>query len=151
MDMLSKASEYAIRALVYIETKNRGNNRPGYREIAAAIDAPEQFTAKLLQSLVRQGLLKSVRGRGWGFFFDADADPLKLVDVITSVEGNKLFTKCGIGLSQCSSESPCPIHHEYAVIRDRYLNLVSQTTIQILAARIMEGDAVLNRLNLLDS
>ena len=82
--MLSKASEYAIRALVYIETKNRGNNRPGYREIAAAIDAPEQFTAKILQSLVRQGMLNSVRGRGGGFFFDADADPLKLVDVITS-------------------------------------------------------------------
>ena len=146
--MLSKASEYAIRSLIYIVIKNRDNHRAGYREIAAAIEGPEQFTAKILQSLVRHGMLSSVRGRGGGFSFDPKAADLRLIEVINAVEGYKLFTRCGIGLSQCSSTSPCPIHHQYAVIRDQYLDLASNTTVQMLADRIMEGEAVLNRLEL---
>lgn len=144
--MLSKASEYAIRSLVYVAIKNRDSQRPGYREIAREIEAPEQFTAKILQSLVRQGLLQSVRGRGGGFFFKPEAAPIPLIEVINSVEGYKLFTSCGIGLSQCSNTAPCPIHHQYAVIRDQYQQLATNTTIEMLAKKIIEGKAVLNRL-----
>ena len=144
--MLSKASEYAIRSLVYVAIKNRDNQRPGYREIAKEIEAPEQFTAKVLQSLVKQGLLNSVRGRGGGFFFKPDAAPIFLIEVINSVEGYKLFTRCGIGLSKCSDTEPCPIHHKYTVIRDQYRELATSTTIEMLAKQIVEGKAVLNRL-----
>lgn len=144
--MLSKASEYAIRSLVYVAIKNRDNQRPGYREIAREIEAPEQFTAKILQSLVRQGMLLSVRGRGGGFFFEPQAAPIALIEVINSVEGYKLFTRCGIGLSQCSDTSPCPIHHQYAVIRDQYQQLATNTTIEMLADKIVAGKAVLNRI-----
>ncbi len=144
--MLSKASEYAIRALVYICMKDRESVRPGYREIAQYIEAPEQFTAKVLQTLVRSGLLSSVRGRGGGFFFEKDRDPIAIIDVINEMEGNHLFTRCGIGLNRCSDESPCPIHHQYAVVRDQYKRLAEQTTIKDLAERILSGDAVLNRL-----
>jgi Rrf2 family protein len=144
--MLSKASEYAIRSLVCVAIKNRDNQRPGYREIAREIEAPEQFTAKILQSLVRQGMLQSVRGRGGGFFFAPDSPPLTLIEVINSVEGYKLFTRCGIGLSQCSDAEPCPIHHQYAIIRDQYQQLATNTTIKMLANQIIEGKAVLNRL-----
>jgi len=144
--MLSKASEYAIRSLVYVAIKNRDNHRPGYREIAKEIDAPEQFTAKVLQLLVRQGLIQSIRGRGGGFFFKPDTAPLPLIEVINSIEGYKLFTRCGIGLSHCSDSNPCPIHLKYAIIRDQYRELATNTTIDMLADQIIEGKAVLNRL-----
>ncbi len=144
--MLSKASEYAIRALVYICMMDRDSKRPGYKEIAKYIEAPEQFTAKVLQSLVRSGLLNSVRGRGGGFFFDKDSEPITVYEVIMEMEGNHLFTRCGIGLNRCSDESPCPIHHQYAVVRDQYKKLAETTTINDLADRILSGDAVLNRL-----
>src|SRR5690554_7670880 len=64
----------------------------------------------------------------------------------SAMEGYKLFTRCGIGLSQCSDTAPCPIHHQYAGIRDQYQQLATQTTIQMLADRIAGGEAVLNRL-----
>jgi Rrf2 family protein len=144
--MLSKASEYAIRSLVYIAVKNRDGLRPGYREIAREIEAPEQFTAKILQTLVRQKLLMSVRGRGGGFFFDPQCKPLPLIEIINAIEGYKLFTRCGIGLSKCSDENPCPIHNQYAIIRNQYQDLATKTTINTLAKKIIDGDAVLNRL-----
>ena len=144
--MLSKASEYAIRALVYISIKSRESLRPGYREISQYIEAPEQFTAKVLQSLVRNGFIQSVRGRGGGFFFEDNNKPLTLLEVINETDGYRLFTRCGIGLSKCSDSEPCPIHHQYAIVRDQYHDLAANTTIQSLADKIISGDAVLNRL-----
>jgi Rrf2 family protein len=144
--MLSKATEYAIRAMVYIAVKNRENQRPGYREIAREIEAPAHFTAKILQIMVRQSLLHSAKGRGGGFYCQANDRPVTIIEVIQHVEGLRLFTSCGIGLSQCSDTNPCPIHQEYAVIRNQYQKLAASTTIQSLADKIIRGDAVLNRL-----
>jgi Rrf2 family protein len=144
--MLSKAAEHAIRAMVYIAVKNRDNKRPGYREIAREIEAPEHFTAKILQTLVKNSVLHSAKGRGGGFFCLEEERPVTIIEIIQHVEGLKLFTSCGIGLSLCSDSNPCPIHNEYAVIRNQYQKLVASTTIQMLADKIIKGEAVLNRL-----
>ncbi len=67
--MLSKSSEYAIRALVFIQLCNWEKKRPGVGEIAKEIEAPEAYTAKILQTLTKNKLLDSMKGRGGGFFF----------------------------------------------------------------------------------
>ncbi len=144
--MLTKATEYAIRAMVYIVLKNREQKRPGYREIAREIEAPEHFTAKILQTLVKQSVIQSAKGRGGGFFCSPDRKPVTIIEVIQHVEGLKLFTRCGIGLSHCSDTNPCPIHNEYAIIRNKYQELAALTTIQSLADKISNGHAVLNRI-----
>ena len=64
--MLGKATEYAIRALVFIYLRNLEGKRPGFREIAANIDSPVQFTAKILQTLTRMEIISSMKGRGGG-------------------------------------------------------------------------------------
>ena len=101
--MWSKTTEYAIRALVQVAVCNIGGHRPGFREIAESIDAPVQFTAKILQTMSRASLVHSVRGRGGGFFFDPDRPDLKLAEVIRTLEGDKYFTRCAIGLMKCDA------------------------------------------------
>ncbi len=144
--MISKGTEYAIRAMVYIEIKNRESVRPGYREIAREIEAPEQYTAKVLQNLGRNRILGSVRGRGGGFFLEKDPGQITLLDIIKVMEGDSFFTSCGFGLRQCSNANPCPMHDRYARIRDGYFDLVSAETVKSLADRISSGEAVLNHL-----
>ena len=144
--MLGKTSEYAIRALVYVYIQNLEGKRPGYKEIAKNIDSPEQFTAKVLQSLARAELISSMKGRGGGFFFDQSAAPLPLYKVIRVMEGEKLFSKCGFGLKRCNSENPCPLHDDYSPLREEFLKLVTRQTIQSLADKINEHKAVLTRL-----
>lgn len=143
--MLPKSIEYAIRAMIYVASKNREGLRPGFKEIAANIDAPVQFTAKILQKLVRGGLLVSNKGRGGGFSCLHRA-PISLKEVIICMDGDELFTKCGIGLKHCSEKNPCPLHHQYVEVRDKFLNMAEQNTIQNLANKIVSGEAVLNRL-----
>ena len=144
--MLTKATEYAIRALVYIAIQNFDGKRPGFKEIAEKIESPEQFTAKILQILTRKGLIHSAKGRGGGFFFDKPKDSLPLYEVIRTLEGESFFSKCGFGLRSCSSDSPCPLHSEYMPVRDGFYMLLKKETIQSLANRILEHKAVLTRL-----
>ena len=143
--MLGKATEYAIRALVYIYMQNQAGKRPGFREISKKINSPEQFTAKILQNLAREKLVRSMKGRGGGFFFDHPAALLPLYEVIRVVEGESFFNKCGFGLKRCNSENPCPLHDEYSPVRERFFSLVKNVTIQSLAAKIYDNKGVLTR------
>jgi Rrf2 family protein len=143
--MLGKTTEYAIRALVYVYIQNQEGKRPGFKEIAKKINSPEQFTAKVLQSLAREELISSMKGRGGGFFFDDSITPLTLYEVIGVMEGEKFFSKCGFGLKQCDSKNPCPLHYDYSPVREEFFKLVTKQTIQSLANKINENKAVLNR------
>ena len=143
--MLGKATEYAIRALVYVYMQNQAGKRPGFREIAKKINSPPQFTAKILQKLVREELVSSMKGRGGGFFYDEPATPLTLYEVIRVMEGEIFFFKCGFGLQRCNSANPCPLHDEYSPLREGFFKLVKNVTIQSFAAKIYDNKGVLTR------
>lgn len=133
MAMFNKETEYALRGLVYIQLQNYNDRRPGIAEISKEIDAPPFYTAKILQQLVRQGFIFSIKGKGGGFFFDNHKPDLTIKELITCTEGTKLITGCGFGLKNCSDENPCPLHEKYAPIRSAIDHLVSTETIQSLA------------------
>ena len=146
--MLSKSTEYAIRALVYVQLCNWEQKRPGVAEIAKEIEAPESYTAKILQTLTKNKLMDSMKGRGGGFFFNNNQSNLTLYEVIHLVEGDACFHKCGFGLKQCNNNNPCPLHEKYLIIRDGFFDIVKTETIKSLSEKILQGDAVLNRLKI---
>jgi len=134
--MFHKETEYALRALVYIQQQNELGHRPGLSEIAREIDAPGFYTGKILQRLVRQGFLTSRKGKGGGFGFGRDKPPLPLRDLILATEGNKILTGCAFGLKECDQDHPCPLHYRYAPIRNALNDLVATATIQSLAGSL---------------
>jgi Rrf2 family protein len=133
--MFNKETEYALRGLVYIQIQNLTGRMPGVAEIAKEIDAPPFFTAKILQRMVRQGFVKSLKGKGGGFYFDINKPDLPIKDFIVATEGGTLFSGCGFGLRNCDITNPCPLHEKYAPIRDSINTLVSTETIQSLATK----------------
>ncbi|MFN8258063.1 MAG: Rrf2 family transcriptional regulator [Bacteroidales bacterium] len=133
--MFNKETEYALRALVYIQIQNIHEKRPGIEEITNEIEAPRFFTAKILQRLVRLGFVISIKGKGGGFYFDPKKPELTMKELITATEGNKIITGCGLGLKKCDESNPCPLHHMYKSIRESIDNMVSTETIQSLALK----------------
>jgi Rrf2 family protein len=133
--MFNKETEYALRGLVYIQIQNLKGRRPGIVEIAKEIEAPQFYTAKILQRMVKQGLVSSLKGKGGGFYFEEGTNEVFLKDLITLTEGNKIFTGCGFGLKHCDCDNPCPLHEKYALIRDAINKLVSTESIQSLAKK----------------
>lgn len=144
--MLAKSTEYAIRALVFIQLRNWENKRPGVGEIATEIEAPVAYSAKILQTLTRHRLLGSVKGRGGGFAFENMQSDLLIYDVIHVMEGDSCFHKCGFGLKSCNDENPCPLHEKYISVRDGFFEIVKTETISSLSEKILNGQAVLNRM-----
>jgi len=132
-NMFNKETEYALRSLVYIQMQNMNGRRPGIDEITREIDAPRFYTAKILYRMVKNGFLRSLKGKGGGFFFEDDKPPLTIKKVVLATEGGKIFSSCVFGLKQCDSDIQCPLHEKYAPVRGSIDDLVSSETIQTLA------------------
>lgn len=143
--MFNKETEYALRGLVYIKLQNLKKKRPGTSEIAKEIEAPPFFTAKILQRLVRNGFLESVKGKGGGFYFDETKPDLPLKQLITATEGNRSFSGCGFGLKFCDEKNPCPLHEKYKPVREMINRLISEETVQSLAEKVFKKEAVLEK------
>lgn len=142
--MFNKETEYALRSLVYIQYRNNRDNMPGIEEISTEIEAPQSFIAKILQRMVRLGFIGSVKGKGGGYYFDANNAELSLKELILATEGGNILNGCGFGLKHCNSENPCPLHEQYGPIRDTINKLVSEETIQSLARKENAAFRVIN-------
>ncbi|HVN56674.1 MAG TPA: Rrf2 family transcriptional regulator [Bacteroidales bacterium] len=144
--MFNKETQYALRSLVYVQLQNLKGKRPGTIEIAREIEAPQFFTAKILQRLVRAGFVESVKGKGGGFYFETGKSDLTLERLIISVEGNRSFSSCGFGLKNCNENNPCPLHEKYAPVRKKIFKLVSEESIQSLAKKVRKKELKLKNL-----
>ncbi len=143
--MFKKETEYALRGMVYIQLQNLKDRRPGVAEIAHEIEAPYFFTAKIFQRLAKQGFVKSMKGKGGGFFIEPEKKDLPLKELIIAIEGEELFVGCGFGLKNCDEENPCPLHHQYGMIRDQINKLVAGETIQSLAQNTLNKTLAFSR------
>lgn len=130
MGIFSKTCEYAIRSVFFIAHRTENGNRVGIKEIATGISSPEHFLAKILQDLSKKGIVKSVKGPHGGFYMDDSTLQRPLADVVEAIDGNGLFTGCGLGLVSCSENKPCPLHNEFKVIRKNIHEMLLKTTIK---------------------
>jgi Rrf2 family protein len=138
--MFSKETEYALRGLVYIKLQNLKSHRPGTSEIAKEIDAPPFYTAKILQRLVRAGFLRSIKGKGGGFYFDPGQAEQPLINLIAATEGDSTYSGCGFGLKKCDDNDPCPMHEKYAAVRKSVNDMISGESVGSLAEKAYQKE-----------
>lgn len=119
--MLSSANKYAIRSVLFLALYSNESNKIGAKEIAEKLESPQPFVAKLLQQLTRDKLVSSTKGPNGGFFLTKQNKQNTIWDVIISIKGEKKFDECFLGLSKCSHENPCPVHHIVTVFKDKIL------------------------------
>jgi len=134
--LFSKTCEYAIRALIYIAQKSKDGSRIGIKDIASGIDSPEYFIAKILQELSRKGFVQSVKGPNGGFYMDEDNLEQSIADIVREIDGDKLFSGCGLGLKECSENHPCPIHNDFKNIRKEIKDMLERSKIKMFVRNL---------------
>ncbi|MBC7890372.1 MAG: Rrf2 family transcriptional regulator [Ferruginibacter sp.] len=145
--MFSKATEYALRATIYIAQKSTEEKKVSIDEISKAIDSPQSFTAKILQALTKDNrVVSSVRGPNGGFFLTGKAKKLPVRSVLQAMGEDEVLEKCVLGLKQCSEVQPCPMHAQYKSIKQQLIKLFVTKTIGQLAADIKEGAVFINNI-----
>ena len=138
--MFSKACEYAIKAAIYISQQSVQQCTLNVKDVSVSIDAPMAFTAKVLQQLGRAGVLQSVRGKQGGFFISLEQQKkFRIYDLVNIIDGDAVFTQCGLGLHRCSSENPCPVHDDFKIVRDKLLEMTHKHTLHDLAQKTGNG------------
>lgn len=144
--MFSKACEYGIRAAIYIASNSRDNKRVRLKEIASNIDSPEAFTAKILQQLVKNNIIDSIKGPNGGFKIDVEKmKSVMLNEIVLAIDGDKIYNGCGLGLSKCNEKKPCPIHNKFQLIRADLKNMLNTTSLYALSEGLIEGVVWLKR------
>lgn len=137
--MFSKTCEYGIRAVIYISAKASQDCKIGIPEIGKNIEAPVQFTAKILQTLVHNDIVSSQKGVNGGFYLDRQQKQKQLIEIVRAIDGDKLFSGCGLGMKYCSEEEPCPLHDKFKAIRSSLKKMMEQTTIDEMAKMLKNG------------
>jgi Rrf2 family protein len=142
--MFSKSCEYGIRATIFIATHCCKEGKVGLKEIAKEIDSPIAFTAKILQVLVKNNIVKSSKGVGGGFMILKDElKSIKLVNIVNAIDGDSVFLRCGLGLSNCSEEHPCPVHEKFKFVKKDLIYMLENTTLEELSLGIKKGQTFL--------
>jgi Rrf2 family iron-sulfur cluster assembly transcriptional regulator len=142
--MFSKSCNYAIKASIFIAKRSLENEKVGFIDVAAQIDSPPAFTAKILQTLVKAGIVDSVKGVNGGFYIPARRIAVTfLVQIVHAIDGDSVFRGCGLGLAECSETHPCPVHEKFKNIREALSQMLHTTNLEELALGIKSGSTFL--------
>ena len=129
--IISRASEYAIRALTYLAQQQSGEYHLA-RAMAGELGIPAPFLAKILQPLVARGLIHSQRGRSGGFRLAKTSKEVFLYQIVDAQEHLGRVRECMLGQAECTDERACPLHHYWKRTSEEYLAVLASTTLQDL-------------------
>lgn len=136
--VLSRTSQYAVQALIYIATQPPGEPVLN-RDIADRLSVPSAYLAKILQNLCKQGVLDSFRGRLGGFCLREGMHKTSLMQVLTLTEGPGFTKSCILGLKECSDATACPMHFKWLPVKKKIIALLEDMTLEDLAKAVLTG------------
>lgn len=132
---ISRKIEYGTRAMVFLASLPEGMTT-SFREIARQMDIPEEFLAKILKTLVRAKLVKSVRGSHGGYFLAVPASRITFLQVIEAVEGPVSLNVCTEQEHPgCQFTGSCTLYSVWRQGQERMLEVYRGVTLDKLAMR----------------
>lgn len=144
--MFSKSCEYGIRAAIYIAEQSNTSGNVGLGEVSKAIDSPEAYTSKVLQQLIKNGIIISIKGPSGGFSIETHKlETITLSDIVSAIDGDAIYKGCGLGLKVCNEKKPCPVHYEFKEIRDSLKKMLETTKIKGLTSGLKGSLTFLKR------
>lgn len=136
--ILSRTSQYAVQALIYMATQPAAAPVLN-KDIASKLGVPAPYLAKILQSLAKGNLLFSFRGRLGGFCLRDEGNSITLMQILLLTEGPAFTESCLLGLKKCSDETACPLHFRWIPVKKKIIDLLLDTTLDKLAKAVETG------------
>lgn len=136
---LSTRAQYGTRALVDLAI--HGNGRPvQIKEIASRQQISRHYLEHLIAPLVGAGILRSARGAQGGIWLARSPQDIKLVEVVSLLEGPMALVECLNGQGSCPRSGSCAPQDTWDDIRKAILGVLESTTLQDLADRQKEKE-----------
>ena len=127
---ISEATALALHAVIYLEAHT--NRKVSTKEIAEAFQASEAHLSKVMQRLVRAGMVNSVRGPKGGFEVGKPTDEISLLQLYEIFEGPVPGTTCLFRKSVCGLDN-CVIGDLLSNVNDEVIEYMTQTSLKKVA------------------
>lgn len=129
MVRLGKLTDYGLLLLTCIARSPATSLRTA-RDLAKESNLPLPTVSRLLQELLKNGLLVSHRGTKGGYTLARKAREISIVDVVAALEGPIALTECSAEVSGiCDLEPSCPIKSNQRVINQAVQGVLETITI----------------------
>jgi Rrf2 family protein len=148
---ISRKVDYALRAVIYLAI--RSDRRPcSVAEIAAQEGIPKKFLEKIIQDLIRDGLVRSTRGAQGGYTLAREPELVTFKNIIEAIEGPVSVNVCvgdgndGHDSHECALQPHCGMLWVWREAQRRVMDVFANTTLADVRARHLERPRVLGAL-----
>jgi Rrf2 family protein len=130
---LSKKADYALIAMKHLARKQDAASTSA-REIAEQYDIPIELMAKVLQRLVRTGMLRSHQGTRGGYTLSRPSGTISVADVIQAIDGPFTVTACSTESDAgCEQYGKCNIRDPLWRIKERIVSALGTVSLAEMA------------------
>ncbi len=121
---ITRETDYAMRCILYLSGQPK--KVVMVDEISREMGTPKSFLAKILQKLVKAGIVNSFRGVKGGFQLNREPKDINLLDVIEAIEGVVALNACAVDSSVCSFSGTCGVHTVWVKLRGEVNDLIKK-------------------------
>ncbi len=140
---LTRAADYGVRVMIQL-----ANGIPGTRssltDLAVAAEVSPAFLSKVLQRLVRGGLVASRRGKRGGFELVDRGRQASLMDILAALDGVPELNACLLA-GGCHRSNWCAAHPVWVEAQEKMREVLIGATLQRLARDSREKQLALPR------
>jgi len=130
MKLITRNTDYAVRALCYIARHEQGII--SVSELERELEIPRPFLRKILQILNKNGLLRSYKGKGGGFTLALPPNRIFLVDLMEIFQGPVKLNECIFKKRVCPNKKTCPLKRKMDAIEEHVASELKSITIASL-------------------
>ncbi len=123
--------DYGLRAVIYLSGKDP-EKCCSIAEISEHQGMPRKFLEKIIQDLIRGGLIKSKRGSCGGYTLARSAEEISFYDVIAAIEGPIAVNACLDDERGCDQMPKCTMVGVWSEVQRGITEVLSRTTIAAL-------------------
>ena len=105
---LTKKADYALMAMKHL-AERLSEGSLSAKDVADAYGIPPEALAKILQKLVKAGLLQSQHGTNGGYMLARPAHTISAFEVIQAIDGPLFITSCITVRGECGQSDRCNI------------------------------------------
>jgi Rrf2 family protein len=120
--------DYGLRAIIYLSTQNP-EKCCSIAEIATQQNVPKKFLEKIIQDLMRRGLIRSKRGSCGGYTLARRPDQISFYDVIEALEGPIAVNVCMNEELSCDQLPRCAMVGVWSEIQQKVTEVFTRTTL----------------------
>ena len=133
---VSAKARYALRILLDVAANaSSGAPRTG-AAIAKAQQISEKFLSRIVVTLRRKGMLRSVRGNVGGFQLAMSPDDIRLLDVVEAMQGPLAVLDClAPGAAACPRAKTCLARRVWADVIAAFASALAKVTLASILRR----------------